>query len=171
MRDLVRLVDRHLEEVVCAVLLCVLMALLGLQVFLRFVFAMGFAWNEELIRFVFVWFVYLGAVLGVQRKGHIRIVSFLRLLPTGRPRQIALITSDVVWLAFNIAVVIIALPLLERFARFPQLSPVLRIDTWWIYLVVPVSFALMSARLVQLYIREGPPQDIPAEGPEAEPKP
>lgn len=153
MRALAGALDRHFEEAVCAVLLCLLMLLLGLQVVLRFGFGTALTWSEELIRFLFVWFAYLGAVLGAQRGAHIRITSFVALLPGARLRRAILLVADLAWVAFNLAVVMISWRLLETFLRFPQRSAALGVDLFWIYLVVPLSFALMTGRLIQLRLR------------------
>jgi TRAP-type C4-dicarboxylate transport system permease small subunit len=149
MLGILKAIDARLEEVVCAILLTVLMILLGVQVVLRFGFGAALAWSEELIRFLFVWFAYLGAVMGVREGAHIRITALVDALPDPRVRGAIHLVADLAWLAFNIAILWISLGLLETFARFPQTSAAIGVDLWWIYLVVPVSFGLMSVRLIQ----------------------
>ena len=150
-----KLLDRYFEEVAAGVLLCIVMGLLQVQIALRFLFDTGVPWSEEVVRLTFVWFVYLGAALGVQREAHIRIVSFLHLVPSIAVRRVVVLVADLCWLAFNLAVVWISLEMLRRFGQFPQRTPVLGISIVWIYGVIPVCFALMSLRLVQLYLRFG----------------
>jgi len=146
-------IDRHFEEVVCGLLLCALMILLGLQVVLRYGFGMSISWQEEVTRLCFVWFAYLGASLGVQREGHIRVTSFVMLLPEGRLRHAVIILSDLLWLTFNILVVVVAWEFFALSWRFSQASAAIGIDVFWIQLIVPIGFVLMSLRLVQLYAR------------------
>jgi TRAP-type C4-dicarboxylate transport system permease small subunit len=149
MLKLLKVIDARLEETVCAAILVVLMSLLGMQVVLRFGFGSALAWSEELIRFLFVWFAYLGAVLGVREGAHIRITALVDALPDARVRAAIRLVADLAWLGFNVAILWISIGLLETFARFPQTSAALGVDLWWIYLVVPVSFGLMSVRLLQ----------------------
>lgn len=152
----------------CAVLLVALMLLLGVQVVLRYGFGMSISWHEEATRLCFVWFAYLGASLGVQREGHIRVTSFVLLLPEGWPRHAVVMLADLVWLAFNITVVVIAWDFFAVSWRFGQASAALGIDMFWIQLIVPIGFTLMSARLIQLYVQwlrgRRPPPSLPGSG-------
>jgi C4-dicarboxylate transporter, DctQ subunit len=153
MRAALRLVDRYFEEAVCGGLLVVLMCLLFLQVILRYVFSMSWSWNEEVTRFVFVWFIYLGACLGVQRQGHIRVMTFVTMLPQGLMRKAVLLLADLIWLAFLIIVFYYSLDFLDTVLQFPQGSAVLDIPLFYVYLIIPGGFMLMMLRLVQLYIQ------------------
>lgn len=152
---LLRLLDQYFEEALAGLALCVVMSLLLVQITLRYVFGTGLPWSTEIVRLTFVWFVYLGAALGVQRQGHIRIISLLRVVPSKKIRRLTVLTADVCWLVFNMAVVWISIEMLARFMHFSQKTPVLGIDIFWVYSVIPFCFALMCLRLVQLYIRFG----------------
>lgn len=129
------------------------MVLLGSQVVLRFGFGMGFSWSEELIRYIFVWFAYLGAVLGAQRGGHIRITTFVSLIPSQRLRSALLLIADLLWVFFNLTVVYISFGLIEKLSRFPQTSAAMGVDLLWIYLVIPTAFFLMTVRLIQWRVK------------------
>lgn len=152
---LLKLLDQYFEEALAGFALCVVMGLLMLQIILRYFLGTGFTWTTEVVRVTFVWFVYLGAALGVQRQGHIRITSFLRILPSHRLRRLTVLVADGCWLAFNVAVVWYSIQMLIRFSQFSQRTPVLGIDIFWVYSVIPFCFALMCLRLVQLYLRDG----------------
>lgn len=153
MTKALRLLDRYFEEAVCAVLLVFLMLLLMIQVVLRYGFDMAWAWNEELTRFFFVWFVYLGASLGVQRQGHIRVLTFVLILPSPTLRRVAMLLSDGFWLIFMGLIVYYSFDFMETILRFPQGSAVLDIPLFYVYLIVPGGFFLMMFRLSQLYLR------------------
>ena len=146
--------DTYFEEVVAATMLAFLVLLLCLQVFMRFVLHQAFSWNEELSRFVFVWFCYLAGSLGVQRQGHIRVSTFVDMIKNVKIKTIAVVISDAIWLVFNIFVVFLGFELLHLMSRFPNTSPVMGINMVWIYSIVPFSFILMSFRLLQLYYRK-----------------
>jgi TRAP-type C4-dicarboxylate transport system permease small subunit len=153
MRLFISWIDRRFEEVASALMLAVLVLLLCMQVGLRFIFNMGLAWNEELERFVFVWFCYLSASFGVQKQGHIRVTTFVNLIPQGFWRQLVIALSDLIWIIFNIFVVYYGIALMQKMIQFEHLSPALRINMVFLYAIIPGAFALMSFRLLQLYWR------------------
>jgi TRAP-type transport system small permease protein len=54
-------------------LMAVLIVLVFMQVVLRYVFASGMVWAEELDRYIFVWLMFLGITMGIYQKKHIAI--------------------------------------------------------------------------------------------------
>ena len=61
---------------VASILLGSVVLLMATQVFLRFAFNSPQAWAEEVDRYVFVWSIYLGTLIALIKKTHIR-VTFL----------------------------------------------------------------------------------------------
>lgn len=73
-------IDRKLEQVLYfagVVLLIAITILTLIQVFLRYVAKVPFMWSEEFIRFLFIWLVWLGAVLATPIGAHMVIEYFL----------------------------------------------------------------------------------------------
>ncbi|MCR8850514.1 TRAP transporter small permease [Rossellomorea sp. SC111] len=56
-------------------LMFVLVALVFIQVVLRYVFSSGMVWVEELDRYLFVWLMFLGIAMGVYKQRHIAITA------------------------------------------------------------------------------------------------
>lgn len=56
-------------------LMAVLVSLVFIQVVLRYVFSNGMVWVEELDRYIFVWLMFLGIVMGVYKQKHIAITA------------------------------------------------------------------------------------------------
>ncbi|UFS77809.1 TRAP transporter small permease [Tardiphaga sp. 37S4] len=72
-------------KIVMAVLLAAMVILVFGNVVLRYVFNSGIAISEELSRWLFVWMVFLGAIVGLREHAHLGVDSFVKLLsPTGR---------------------------------------------------------------------------------------
>jgi TRAP-type C4-dicarboxylate transport system permease small subunit len=72
-------------KIVMAVLLAAMVVLVFGNVVLRYVFNSGIAISEELSRWLFVWMVFLGAIVGLREHAHLGVDSFVKLLsPTGR---------------------------------------------------------------------------------------
>lgn len=61
------------------------LAVMGVLVFgnvvLRYVFSTGIAWSEELSRLLFVWLIFLGAILASRQHAHIGFDTLVRKLP------------------------------------------------------------------------------------------
>ena len=65
--------DQHLEEVIIIILLGLMVIIMGIQVFMRYVLAKSLPWPEELTRYLFIWFVFLGISYGIRYNIHIKV--------------------------------------------------------------------------------------------------
>ena len=72
---------RKFLEILCAILLIAITAVVFAQVVNRFVFHGTFAWAEEISIYMMVWLVFLGASINVLEESNIRIDFFVKLLP------------------------------------------------------------------------------------------
>ena len=77
---ILRWLDRG-EEMLGVALLVVLGVFLTAQVVMRFVLGLGYSWMEEIIRMLFIWVIFLGAVAAMRRNLHIRVEAGLLLFP------------------------------------------------------------------------------------------
>jgi len=68
--------------VIMALLFAEMLAVLFIQVVLRYVFNTGMSWAEELARFSFVWLTMLGAAVAARKGRHIKIDSIINLFPS-----------------------------------------------------------------------------------------
>ena len=81
--------------IVAAMLLVFSVVILTAQVLLRALFNRPLIWPEEVSRYLFVWVVYLGTVVGVIRDTHIRVLVAVE--PFGeRGRRISDLVSRIV---------------------------------------------------------------------------
>ena len=67
----------------CMVVLCLagMVALVFLNVVLRYVFNSGISISEELSRFLFVWLIFAGAIVAAIEGAHLGMDSVVKLLP------------------------------------------------------------------------------------------
>jgi TRAP-type C4-dicarboxylate transport system permease small subunit len=98
MQAVLRGLDRVLDGVTI-LLLAVLLAAVGLQIFARYVLNHSLYWSEELARYLFIYLVFLGAAVALRRDGHIRVGFLVERLPAG-PQRAAAILVDLVVLVF-----------------------------------------------------------------------
>jgi TRAP-type C4-dicarboxylate transport system permease small subunit len=63
------------------------------------------------------------------------------------------IVADALWLAFNLVMVWQSALLVASFAAQPFYSAALDLNLLWPHLAIPVGFALVSLRMVQIYVQ------------------
>lgn len=121
--------------------------LLFAQVVMRFVFSLGYGWIEEISRVLFIWAIFLGAIVGIQRHLHIRVTAGLLLFP--KPlRRGAGRAGDLLLLLFCIAAAWHGAQLVASTLYFEFRLKYTGLSMAWPYLIMPVSFALQAVRLV-----------------------
>ncbi len=141
---------RHLnraEEYLGVTCLAALGVLLFVQVVLRFAFDLGYGWMEEIARILFVWAIFLGAVVGMQHNLHIRVTAGLLLFPPAWRRGAGLF-GDLVLFLFCIALAWHGAELVASTIQFEFRLQSTGLSMAWPYVIMPLSFALQAARLV-----------------------
>lgn len=151
--------DRHFEEALCGVLLVSVMCMLMAQVIVRAVFGYGLTASEELSRFCFLYLVYFAASLVASKGVHIRVTAQMKFYPK-IAQTVTLLLADLLWLVFNITVVYQGTLFILSMAKKPMVSGALLIDMRFVFVAVPVAFALQSVRILQRWyhhLRGGTP--------------
>jgi len=153
MQRIWKIIDDKFEEVIGVIMLAVTLTLIFAGVVMRLVFKSGIPWQEELSRILYVLVVYIGASYGMKTKDHIRVVFIREMLPP-LGRKILEIFTDLIWVGFNVAVVVISVQLYPKLQRFIGESAILAIPLHWIFLTVPIGCGLVTLRLIQGYIQK-----------------
>lgn len=139
----------NIESYLCQFLLAFFISLLFLQVILREVFSYTISWGEELARFCFVWFVFLGAVVAARLAAHNRVTFQFRMLSKTVQNYIEAF-ADLIWLAFNCVMIYKSIFLISSMMQFTYESPTLGWNMAYVYYIFPISFTLMSIRIIQV---------------------
>ncbi len=145
-----QLVERHFEETLSCLGLSVVATCVFLQVIMRYGFNSALQWSEEVAAIAMVWAVYMGAVLCVRERFHIRIMAGVMLLPT-RAAIAVVILADAIWLGFSFFMVIISIDYLGVLWNYTSTTPRLGIDEFYPQSIVFIGYTLMIIRLIQLY--------------------
>ena len=82
----------HIAEWLMAVALAIMVVLVFGNVMLRYLFSTGFAAAEELARLMFVWLIFLGAIIALRRHAHLGVEMLQARLPLGVRRVCAVIS-------------------------------------------------------------------------------
>ncbi|MBM4305348.1 MAG: TRAP transporter small permease [Deltaproteobacteria bacterium] len=138
--EALRFLER-VESSICIFFLLVMTCVVLLQVFTRYLLNYSFAWAEELVRYLMIWMVMIGAALVQSKNDHIRI-DFLPMLAGPRGRRIMETLFRLCILVFVIILVIKGI----KIAYFNRLfeSPGLRISKLWPMIAIPLGGVLIG---------------------------
>lgn len=70
-----------LLTIIISIFLLSMVALVFLNVVLRYGFDSGITWSEEMARYLFVWIVFLGAIVAYKEKAHLGVDLLIGSLP------------------------------------------------------------------------------------------
>lgn len=147
-----RILDKfecYLSQFLLVFFVCTIFA----QTVLRACFSIVLPWTEEISRFSFVWFVFLGASYAARICAHNRVTIQFKLLPESIGKFSMLIT-DIIWLVFNSMMIYESLIIIAEMHEFPYLSPAMEISMEYVYWIFPIAFGLMNLRILQVnYIK------------------
>jgi TRAP-type C4-dicarboxylate transport system permease small subunit len=142
---------QKIEEGALIVCISLIVLLMALQVFTRYVVTIAVPWSAELGTFCLVWMVFLGAAVGARRQRHVRVESLISRLPQK--------VQYVVQIFIHISILLILIVLAYFGFIRAQLSsnsilPATKIPLNAIMMSVPAASALMiihySIRLYEL---------------------
>lgn len=142
-------VTRVLEGtlVIC---LAVMAVLVFANVVLRYAFDSGVALSEELARLLFVWLIFLGAILASRQHAHIGFDSLVRKLPV-RARKTVILANAALMLVACIFFVIGGWK--QAVINLDNSYPVLGIAYAWLY-AVAIVFGVGLALSIMLNVRD-----------------
>ncbi len=134
-----RLVD--LVEAWSVLLLVVMVSLVSLGVFFRYVLNASLSWYDEFASFLLVWMTFYGAVVASYRRRHIGFEIVVdRLMPNTR-RIVELIAESCV-LGFQAVLLYYGWQLMQKMGDETTVSLVW-VKMRWIYSVLPITGGLM----------------------------
>lgn len=132
------------------VLLVVTMAV---EVIRREVFAYSSIWGEELVRYAFIYLVWIGAASAVRERAHIRIDVLIHYLGV-RTKAALYIFGDLVMAAVAVIALYWSFETVLVSLKFGSVSAGLRVSMVWFLMAVPVGFTIMLWRLIQSLARD-----------------
>ena len=139
----------NIESYICRTLLAVFVTILFAQIISRQLFGYSFAWSEELSVYLFVWFVFFGASYAAKLAAHNRVTFQYKLMPAKLARTLEVL-SDIIWVGFNCFFVYLSYDFIFNKMNLFWKSQTLGIPMKYIYMVLPLAFALMTIRVIQV---------------------
>ena len=119
-----------------AVAVGILIFPVSLQIFSRYTDLIpSYIWTEEMARFLFVWMIMIGAMLGIHENRHFEVDVWPRLAP--RPQAALRLVSNVAVLGFSLVFVWAGI----EFTRFAwnRISELAELPLWLIHMAWPIT--------------------------------
>jgi len=132
-------------EMTIVTCLAVMSVLVFGNVVLRYGFDSGIVWSEELSRLVFVWLIFLGAILAAKDHAHIAFDTLLARLPL-RWRKLCVALSGLAMLAGCACFIVGGWQ--QTIINLDNQYPVLGISYGWLYGVAVVFGAGMGVTIM-----------------------
>lgn len=137
----VRFPVRALEALAVALVASIMVVISG-TVVLR-MFGVVTAGSTELATLLFVWTIYIGAVLAFLEGGHLAITALVNRF-RGRAETAFLLVSDILLLVFLVMVTLEGLTYVQMALDSVRVTPSLKISPAWQYSALLVGMALSS---------------------------
>jgi C4-dicarboxylate transporter DctQ subunit len=127
--------------------------LLFINVVLRYVFAIGLSWAEEVTRYILLWTVLIGAGV-VSREGtHVSMEAFFNIWPQ-KLQRVGFLAINLFCLATIVMIFGFGLSLARMALETEQVSEAASMPMWLIYGAFPVGSVLMILGYTETAIRQ-----------------
>ncbi len=158
-----------LLQVWSAALALVMLALVLVGVFYRYIVGEALSWYDEFAGYVLVWLTMYGSVVALAKRKHIGFETLVEKLPRGA-RRAAEVFGTLCVMAFALVMLVAGVQLVQGMADETAVSvPWIRMA--WVYSVMPISGALMLLVCAVQLADEIRGRPARARGPAARPEP
>ncbi|PKM85591.1 MAG: TRAP transporter small permease [Firmicutes bacterium HGW-Firmicutes-11] len=141
----------ELERNVLMITLVVMVIIIFTNVVMRYVFNNSLSWSEELARFMFIWFSWMGVSAGLRDGEHLRVeLLSTKLIRRGlmKTNESITILVSLIWLATTVVVARYGFEVVSSQIKLGVVSPAMKLPMWVAYLSVPVCSSVIGVRLV-----------------------
>lgn len=145
-------------EIALGAMLVAICAIVFAGVFFRYFLQIGLGWTEELARYLQIWLTFVGATVAVKRWAHFQLTLVNQWIPAGARRFTQIFAIAAV---MALAAIMIKNGIDITRVTWNQSSPVMGWRIGYLYLISPVSGALMiffALRHLVITLRSG---DLP----------
>ncbi|MHC5654092.1 TRAP transporter small permease [Stappia sp.] len=151
-----RIIDRVEGGLVTLLMLTATVVAIA-QVVARYIFNNSLYWSEELILYSLITMSFLTASMGVRYAAHISVVALYAFVGPRMARGLHYVAA-LLGMIFSGVLIYYGARLYLNTMNMGQLSPAMRIPVGLVYLVIPVSGAMMLMRyllILQSLVRNG----------------
>lgn len=137
--------------VVCVVFFIAMFCLGIATVVFRFIIESSLAFPDELIRYLFIWMIFLGSAVAFRRNVHAAIGVLMTYLPPIL-RRVALLIATTLSGVFFALMFVYGIKLTQRVEA--QISPALEISMAWVYGAIPAGMAFLIVYTIELFVKQ-----------------
>ncbi len=152
MRKILIWFDRHIEEMILMILLSLMVIVVVVQVFMRYVMNNSLSWPEEITRYFFVWFTFIGMSYCISNNSNVKIDMIVNALPE-KLQKVVLFIVDVFILLFFLYLGMHGLSALQKISISGQQSPALGIPMKYVFASLEAGIGLGIIRIIQSMIK------------------
>lgn len=136
-----------IEGLFCVVLLSMMTVFMFSEVVARYVFMKSIYWAEELVRYLFIWFTFVGAAYCVKMRSHVTIDMFVSLFPKKMQRRLMTL-GHVIWIVLTLFIVYWSAKYTFGLIETMEETTALKLPLFIVYMAIPVGFTGMGVRLI-----------------------
>ena len=145
--------DKNLERWALLFFYILLVAAMAIEVLRREIFSFSSIWGEEIVRYAFIYLVWIGAAAAIRERAHIRIDVIMHYLPNSA-KALLYIFGDLVMLVIACIALYWSFETVTVSWKFGSVSHGLRVSMVWFLMAVPVGFGIMIFRIFQSMWRD-----------------
>ena len=161
MEKFVHVLYDYIIEYIVRLIGVVLITAVLIQIFTRLFFKVPFSWTDELARFAFIWYCFLGSVLTMHKKMHLGI-DYLERKMKPKNQFVNRIFVYSMQILFASLLAYYGYKLLGIVGQ--QKSPIMRVQMKYIYSVLPISgmlYLILSVHELLLHLKGDHASHIP----------
>lgn len=149
--NVLKWLDRHLEEALLSIFLLTLILLTSANVILRYIFNSGLTWSDEICKYCLIFSGFISISYWIRNKSGICVDALVQILPKGVQKILGILTQLIV-LLFFIWMFRGSINVLRSIAKSGQVSGTLQISMVYIYMAPVIGFGLAVFRVVQVMV-------------------
>lgn len=149
--NVLKWLDRHLEEALLSIFLLTLILLTSANVILRYIFNSGLTWSDEICKYCLIFSGFISISYWIRNKSGICVDALVQVLPKGVQKILGILTQLIV-LLFFIWMFRGSINVLRSIAKSGQVSGTLQISMVYIYMAPVIGFGLAVFRVVQVMV-------------------
>jgi C4-dicarboxylate transporter DctQ subunit len=157
----------HLEEGLIGFLMAAMTIVTFMQVVARYVFNYSFVWALELTGVMFAWLIFIGMSYGVRVGAHIGVDALVKTLSKGATRVVGMIAAALC-IVYALIVAYGGTQYVRKMYDVGILMQDIPIQQWIPRVILPLGFAMLTLRFVQVLYRLAAGKEVHLLGDEAE---
>ncbi len=142
----------HLEEGLIAFLMAAMTLVTFMQVVARYVFNYSFVWALELTGVMFAWLIFTGMSYGVRVGAHIGVDALVKSLPAGTARAVGIVAT-ILCIVYASIVFVGGFTYVRKMHEIGILMQDIPIEQWIPRVILPLGFALLAIRFLEVLYR------------------